>query len=290
MRRVVGLSLSLVVLLGTSASVVGQDFGVMLHNQTVDMPNSGKLFGWNFSAAELEYEFDTTLTSNARLVGAGDFNADSWSDAVVTYTDSSQIDILYFQEGILIDTQTVDQPLSTGHQVVGVSDFDGDGTPDLLVQAPNARLTVWLMGGAAGEEVLEEIALGSPIIGGIDRFSGFADVNGDGLADVILHRTKKDLVYWESTGDGVVMSGAKPERIPLLTYNKKSRLHGYGRTHVIGSFFAASIAALVVRENKPGDRYSLWYFGRDILTQEFTIQLHFRNASHKKPVSAGGGY
>lgn len=284
-------------LLGLSHAAKAQEIGLMLHNQSIGLPNSGKVFGWNVvDDPTVEYDYGVTLGTNDTLVGAGDFNGDGWFDGVVTYGDSQTIDILYFEASTHLYSRSVTQPLPAGHQVVGVADFDGDGTPDLLVQAPNAHLSVWIMGGDSGEEFEEEIYLGNPKIGGVDRFAGFADVDNDGMADVVLSRTKKDLVYWQSTGSGVVMNGLKPARIPLLTYLNKKRLHGLGRTCIIGSLFFYDeiddefVKVLVVRENKPDNRYSVWAVVDEMGSEGFANQQHFRNASFKKPVAFGIGF
>lgn len=270
-------------------SASAQQSGVMLYNSEPGSANEGKAFGWTFGPFS-EYTYDTLFYTWEIVIGGGDFDGDGWADVLVHDTWSDELVIWKFMDSLFAGIQYMDATLAPGEKVVGVNDFNGDLVPDLLIQDASSNLTVWTMGGYEGTQIQDVIFLGSSIIGGTDRYNGFTDVTSDGLADVVLNRTKKDLIYWESTGTDVVRSGSRPQRFSLLTMKDKGRLHGYGRTNLIGTLNGpGSIIFIQVRENKPGNRYSLWSFNGSIGVG-FDTQDHIRNASFKKPVSAGEGY
>lgn len=283
-----------------AAMAASQDTGIYLFNETPGTANFGKSFRWKLEpdgkfSGESTVDFGSMsiLWNSVYCAGVGDFDGDGWSDVlwhdVENPSGTSNLMITYFHNGSVQRVLHVATALPEGFRVKGVSDFDGDGTPDLLVQRSSADLEVWKMGGTDGDQVAAVIALGSPMIGGTDRLSGFADVNGDGMADVILHRTQKDLVYWESTGTGVVKNGNQNARIPLLTLHDKSRLQGYGRVHVIGT---ANVGwhgrTVVLREHKDGGFYSVWMLHWDgVGDYPAANQVHLRNTSFKKPYGVG---
>ena len=72
---------------------------------------------------------------------------------------------------------------STGWQVVGVGDFNGDGNPDLVFQNQNTgRIVIWYMSGASyagGAVVHTTVSPGWKVV-------GVADYDGDGMPDLLF--------------------------------------------------------------------------------------------------------
>ncbi|MFN3729973.1 MAG: hypothetical protein ACK4XJ_09705 [Fimbriimonadaceae bacterium] len=260
MRRTSALFLGGAMLAGL-AQAQGNEPGVFLMNETFGNPNSGKVFRMNLlDRVEIEFGYDREdVDPSFTAVGAGDFNLDGWADGVFM-VNGNTIMIVYHQDNNILGALSVDTDLEPGQKVVGVGEFNGIGPSDILVQDSQFNLSVWIMGGFAGTELQSVVALGKSTINGTDRYCGFADVDGDGLADVILNRTKKDLVYWDSTGTDVSRNGeGNPLRFTLMTLASKGRQQGYGKTTIIGAADTDNGGSLdlIARENKGADRYSV---------------------------------
>ncbi|MFN3729974.1 MAG: FG-GAP repeat domain-containing protein [Fimbriimonadaceae bacterium] len=291
MWRASALFLAATMLSGVAQAQVNEP-GVYLMNETFGNPNSGKILRMNLidrQESAFNYSRDN-LNPSVVAVGVGDFNEDGWADAVFT-NFGDEIVIIYQVDGTFSGVLLVDVELQPGEKVVGVGQFDGTGPSDILVQNGASHLSAWIMGGIFGTERQSVVDLGSSMISGTDRFCGFADVTGDGLADVILNRSKKDLNYWLNTGGNVMRGGnGLPIRHFLLTLASKGRQQGYGKTNIMGSADLDMDGSpdLIARENKGADRYSVWVYTNDG-TGLFPAagQTHFRNTSNKKPIGVG---
>lgn len=275
--------------------------GIYLAGETPDTIRYGVAIGWQLMPGSIpkinEFAFNYWLpdmSPGGWPVGTGDFNNDGWTDAALQVDNGSETEvwIIYHSGNQSIGVLAVDQPLAADQAVVGVGDFNGDGHPDVLLKDAAHTLSVWLLTGDEGTEFLEEIIIGKSTINGTDRYVGFADVNGDTLYDIVLSRTKKDLVFLQSTGHDVLRNGnGAPARFSLATLAKHSRLRGYGKVSVIGASFLPAESAppyvLFLRENKANGMYSLWIYYGDIDSPELypeAFQFHFRNASFMKPI------
>ena len=94
--------------------------------------------------------------SGWKLVGAADLNDDDHPDAIIQYTDGS-IGVWYLggamgnqiQEFALMGSS----PFPSQWSVVGVTDVDGDGHPDLVIRYTDGTLAVLFLGGAKGNQI-----------------------------------------------------------------------------------------------------------------------------------------
>jgi hypothetical protein len=84
------------------------------------------------------------------VVGVGDFNGDGNPDIVLQFTDGS-IGVWYLTGGNNLILPTFLNPPTTGDpnwRVVGVTDLNGDGKPDLIFQnQATCDVAVWFMNG-----------------------------------------------------------------------------------------------------------------------------------------------
>lgn len=201
--RPTGLALAISVAIGSTAAVSGED---------VDLAVLGDLGFVISGAAEAQ-------RLGLRVSGAGDVNGDGYADLIVTANRGSTIDdelpVTYLifgkpdtdpittadiaSSGFSMTGRTSDD-FPTG--VSGAGDVNGDGLVDLIVgtrdASPEGRDgagAAYVVFGKRGNASISLDSLGDggfPIIGAMpgDRtgaaVSGAGDVNGDGLADVVV--------------------------------------------------------------------------------------------------------
>ena len=164
---------------------------------------------------------DASDISGFRVSGAGDVNGDGLADLIVGAMaadpggdgSAGESFIVFGKAGSeTVDLETlgaggfridgIDAFDYSGRSVSGAGDVNGDGLADLIVGAPNADPggdisagESYVVFGKASSEPVDLAALGAGgfRIDGIDSFdfsgfsvSGAGDVNGDGLADLIV--------------------------------------------------------------------------------------------------------
>jgi len=197
--------------------------------------------------------FDRDDYSGFSVSGAGDVNGDGLADLIVgayqaatgllaeagasyvvfgkdSTTPVSLFDILTGTGGFVIKGIQI-QDLS-GFSVAGAGDVNGDGLADLIVGARGAGLFVgesYVVFGKADTTAvfLSAVAGGTGgfVISGIDTsdqsgwsVSGAGDVNGDGLADVIIGAYRADPGGISTAGESYVVFG-KADTVPVSLSN-----------------------------------------------------------------------
>ena len=142
-----------------------------------------------------------------RLARAGsDFNADGISDLLFQHTAG------YLAAWTLNGSGVVSSgiPIYNGAgladwRLAGTADVNGDGIPDLLLQHTDGYIVAWTMNGSGAITGGISIYTGTGLAGW--RLAGVADVNGDGIPDLIFQHTLGYLAAWTLNGSGVVTSG-----------------------------------------------------------------------------------
>lgn len=277
-----------------SSVASSQTKGIFLVNETIGMPRSGQVLNWEITAGgafNSENLFDYVaddVNPGAKCIGTGDFNEDGFADSLWFFGGDALM-IVYQQFSMVIGAVPVGQALDPGWSAIGVSDFNGDEISDILIQDTSFNTAVWIMGGVVGAYVQETIALGKTTKNDTDRFVGFTDVDGDGMADVIIQRTRRRLEFWKSTGTDVErdMSG-KPTQYPLTTLRKG--IGRYNLFHIIGTmdFDGDGFEDLVCRITN-GPKYAVWVLINDGAGEyPEALQNRFRAAHFKKPLGVGG--
>jgi hypothetical protein len=164
------------------------------------------------------------LLSSASLmpVGAGwksravaDIDGDGNLDVIATQATSGQVAVHFYggQQGTrLLRTEVIDSLSSTGWNVIGAADLNGDGHPDLLLQDASSReVMVAYLSGSNGIAVTA-----TQILNGHDfhgwTAAGMLDMNGDGHPDLILGEdaTGKTIVNYYGGELGVNYLGTEP--------------------------------------------------------------------------------
>jgi hypothetical protein len=113
----------------------------------------GTLAFWYMNGLSLS-SVATVSPSNAgagwKVVGTGDFNRDGNTDILFQFTDGT-LALWYLRNGSLLLAALLDpsSPGSADWRVVGTTDLNGDGRPDLLLQnRADNTVAIWYMNGA----------------------------------------------------------------------------------------------------------------------------------------------
>ena len=118
-----------------------------------------------------------------------DLNGDGHPDVIFVNKTTGQVDV-YFYGGLkgtnFLSSETIGPLSATGWNVVGATDLNADGHPDLILQNPSTRqVLIHYLGGAKGITVTASEELSGSSFAGWTA-AGMQDMNGDGHPDLIL--------------------------------------------------------------------------------------------------------
>jgi hypothetical protein len=149
-----------------------------------------------------------------RISGTGDFNGDGKADILWRNKQTGELVVWYMttvgDQAVLAGsdylwdaTHTVHLAPSLDWQIVGTSDFDGDGKRDLAWQNDDGRLQIWQMNGTTLSAQYS--------VGQVDpnwRLAALANVAGDPFVDAIFqHRVTGQMFVWARSGNTFVPYG-----------------------------------------------------------------------------------
>ena len=142
-----------------------------------------------------------------------DLNGDGHPDVIFVNKTTGQVDV-YFYGGLqgtnFLSSETIGPLSATGWNIVGATDLNADGHPDLILQNPSTRqVLIHYLGGAKGTTVAATEELSGSSFAGWTA-AGMQDMNGDGHPDLILvnDATGQSRVSYFGGPQGTVFLGA----------------------------------------------------------------------------------
>ncbi|MFO0829712.1 MAG: VCBS repeat-containing protein [Phycisphaerales bacterium] len=121
---------------------------------------------------------DTTL---------GDADGDTKADILLHSASTNKVKA-WFMDGLTRTSQaTTSADPGAGWVAQGTGDFNADGKADILWRQPDGQLRVWLMNGAT--VATDSLVVGGSALAATDVVAGIGDIDGDGKADIIVHKT-----------------------------------------------------------------------------------------------------
>ncbi len=146
-----------------------------------------------------------SLTTRRLFFTPCDFNGDNKPDLLWRHGTTGAI-ATWLMDGVTMippDGVAIATIPDTSWQIVGVADFNGDGSSDLLWRSSSGAMAVWYMSGMVFVSLAD--------MGTVDAYweiAGTPDLNGDGKPDLLWHhRTSGAVAAW--TMDGLTMSSAE---------------------------------------------------------------------------------
>ena len=145
-------------------------------------------------------------TGGWRVVGTADLNGDGIADILLQHSTTTWVGAFLMNgAGQAISFVPVYSGNTGGWRVVGTADLNGDGIADILLQhSTTTWVGAFLMNGAG--QAISFVPVYSGNTGGW-RVVGTADLNGDGIADILLqHSTTTWVGAFLMNGAGQVIS------------------------------------------------------------------------------------
>lgn len=195
------------------------------------MTRAGRVYVYSGATGDLLWSWDGDRFQGyfGRSVdGAGDVNHDGYADLIVGQPGLNGDDFSMFDgkvyvysgaTGALLWSRNGDEALDLfGDAVAGIGDFDGDGTDDVAVGAPeHDPPQAYVLSGANGAVLWSQ---GHPFYDPAIRtafgvsVAAAGDVNGDGLADVVVGAyIDSTLSPTSNNGSAHVFAGPSGDRL-----------------------------------------------------------------------------
>jgi hypothetical protein len=145
-----------------------------------------------------------SLDPHWKIVGTGDLNGDGYPDLVWRHDTEGWLGywLLVNNEVAQTGYLSVQQMPDLNWKIKGVGDVNGDHYADLIWQHTDGSIGVWLM---RGPVVLSAAPFSIPNVGDPGwQIVAVADLNHDGMEDLIMQHTDGTLGAWLLNGAGVL--------------------------------------------------------------------------------------
>jgi hypothetical protein len=217
------------------------------HDGKLDFASSGNLFalGNGDGTFQAPQPITTPTISGFSNIAAGDLNGTGWASVVLTGSFDNRVYVLLNnQKGGF--GQSVIQAGFACIQVL-LADLKNDGNLDFIVTAAGGGAVVYLGNGKGGFTKGETLNTMLPV--GIAAVAAIADVNGDGISDIVLDEGPSVAVF---LGKGnaqfstpSVYFGAGPSAASVYTGNLHGQAASAGLADIVVPDFSGGVTVLI---------------------------------------------
>jgi len=158
----------------------------------------------NFSSVE-RLQFDDQSLSF--VVSKNDFNGDGHSD-ILWHNARGQLALWQMNGATLTSADAVagGAQVSPDWHIATITDFNGDGTTDILWRNNSGAVAEWNMNGTAIASA--GLVAGGAAVSSDWQIAGVGDFGGDGKNDILWHNTNGQLSMWQMDGSTLLSAGA----------------------------------------------------------------------------------
>jgi hypothetical protein len=178
-------------------------------NYTVTPSDPGYYF-YPYPSAVTFNNISANQTANFSGAVPSDFNGDGHPDIIWEDPATAPAQIWYLNgpEGVTVSGSADLTQTNPGNQIVGIADFDGNGSPDVLWQnTTTGAVEVWYMGSSGGNVFVSSanITEGNPW-----HVVSVADFNGDGHPDLLWQNPTNGAtqIWYMGGAQGTTLLGA----------------------------------------------------------------------------------
>ena len=190
----------------TGGQLYDQRPGIFWHNQV-----TGQLQTWlvaGTSVVDTRPIMPVTMSGVSdtrwKVAGTGDLDGDGFSDILWRRDTDGWLAVWFLRYNAVVRTSylSINRMPDPNWQIKGLGDVDGDKCADIIWQHTNGSIAAWLM---RDTTVTSTRFFSIPSVGASQwEIVGVADVNGDGMADLIWqHASEGWLAVWHLAGTTV---------------------------------------------------------------------------------------
>jgi hypothetical protein len=206
------------------------DFNGDGHSDVLWANSGGIHYEWLFNGST--YTAPSLGMSGLTAAGIGDLDGDGKADIVWFNAGTGEVRIWRMNGSTMLGNQVLGT-IGAGWSIQGVGDVNGDGKADIVwINSTNGQVTAWLSNWNGNTLSYTGRSLGS--VGANWTIAGIADINGDGIDDIVWFHAPSGSVYaWTLSASGVGSVASIGMVTPGWTIQKVGDFDGDGKADLL---------------------------------------------------------